>query len=150
MSLYRHLILGLDLHPECDLTIIRKALQLAKTFAAELTVVHAVEHLNTYGIGQAYPGIIDVEAELLKMAKAELAKICIEFNISPEHQIIATGSPKTVLFQQAELKNADLIVVGSHGRHGLGLLLGSTANSVLHNSKVDVMTIRIRDDDEIC
>ena len=150
MSLYRHLVLGLDLHPECDLTIVRKAIAIAKAFDAKLTIVHAVEHLNTYGIGPAYPGIINVEEELIKLATTELAKICMEFNIPAEDQVVDTGSPKIVLFHQASEKNADLIVVGSHGRHGLGLLLGSTASSLQHNSNVDVLTIRIRDDDEIC
>ncbi len=39
---------------------------------------------------------------------------------------------------------ADLIVVGSHGRHGLALLLGSTANAVLHGAPCDVLAVRIR------
>lgn len=150
MSSYRHIILGLDLHPECDLTVVRKALALAKTFGAKLTVVHAVEHLNTYGIGQAYPGIINVEEELLKLAKVELTTICEGLHIPAEDQIVEIGSPKMVLFHQAAQKKADLIVVGSHGRHGLGLLLGSTASALQHNAKVDVLTIRIRDDDDIC
>lgn len=148
--MYRHIILGLDLHPECDLTIIRKAIAFAKMYNAELTIVHAVEHLNTYGIGQAYPGMLNIEDELLKMAAEELAKIGAEVGIDADHQVVALGSPKMVLFKQVDEKNADLIIVGSHGRHGLALLLGSTANAVLHNSKCDVLTLRIRDDDEIC
>jgi universal stress protein A len=35
--------------------------------------------------------------------------------------------------------------VGSHGRHGLALLLGSTANSVLHGSPCDVLAVRVRE-----
>ena len=35
------------------------------------------------------------------------------------------------------------IVVGSHGRHGLALLLGSTASGVLHGAKCDVLAVRI-------
>ena len=38
---------------------------------------------------------------------------------------------------------ADLIVVGSHGRHGLALLLGSTANGVLHGATCDVLAVRV-------
>jgi universal stress protein A len=38
---------------------------------------------------------------------------------------------------------ADLIVIGTHGRHGLGLLLGSTANGVLHGVKRDVLAVRV-------
>jgi len=34
-------------------------------------------------------------------------------------------------------------VVGSHGRHGLALLLGSTANGVLHGASCDVLAVRV-------
>ena len=37
----------------------------------------------------------------------------------------------------------DLIVLGSHGKHGLNLLLGSTSNSVLHQAPCDVLTVRL-------
>ncbi|TNF89176.1 MAG: universal stress protein, partial [Gammaproteobacteria bacterium] len=40
-------------------------------------------------------------------------------------------------------KGADVIVVGSHGRHGLALLLGSTANGVLHGATCDVLAVRV-------
>lgn len=149
MAFYRHILLGLDLHPECDLTVARKTQQLAKLFGAKLTVVHAVEHINSYGIGQAYPGMLDVEEELVKAAKAELTRICGELKIPTENQIVEVGSPKMVMFDLVKELNADLIVVGSHGRHGLELLLGSTANSVLHNAECDVLAIRIREDDVV-
>ena len=42
----------------------------------------------------------------------------------------------------AERHGADLIVVGSHGRHGIGRLLGSTAHGVLHRAPCDVLTVR--------
>ena len=40
----------------------------------------------------------------------------------------------------------DLIVVGSHGRHGLALIFGSTANGVLHGACCDVLAVRIKKD----
>ncbi len=43
--------------------------------------------------------------------------------------------------------NADLIVVGSHGRHGFALLMGSTANGVLHGARRDVLAVRVGKDD---
>jgi len=45
----------------------------------------------------------------------------------------------------ADDKQADLIVIGSHGRHGLQRLLGSTATPVLHNAKCDVLAVRIKE-----
>jgi universal stress protein A len=44
----------------------------------------------------------------------------------------------------AKERGVDLIVVGSHGRHGLQLLLGSTANGVLHLAECDVLAVRVR------
>jgi universal stress protein A len=43
----------------------------------------------------------------------------------------------------AEKINADLIVVGTHGQSGLRLLLGSTANAVLHGVKTDVLAVKV-------
>ena len=46
-------------------------------------------------------------------------------------------------YRVAEEQSCDLIVVGSHGRHGLALLLGSTANDVLHGAPCDVIAVRL-------
>ena len=55
------------------------------------------------------------------------------------------GSPKTEIVRVANEHKVDLIIVGSHGRHGLALLLGSTANGVLHHATCDVLAVRLRD-----
>jgi universal stress protein A len=39
----------------------------------------------------------------------------------------------------------DLIIIGSHGRHGIRILLGSTANAILHSAKCDVLAVRVYD-----
>ncbi|WP_313899138.1 universal stress protein [Leclercia adecarboxylata] len=44
----------------------------------------------------------------------------------------------------AKKQGCDLIVVGSHGRHGLALLLGSTANDILHGAPCDVLAVRLK------
>ncbi|MCV6604433.1 MAG: universal stress protein, partial [Porticoccaceae bacterium] len=54
--------------------------------------------------------------------------------------------PAHELHRYAEENQVDLIVVGSHGRHGLALLLGSTANGVIHGAGCDVLAVRIREE----
>jgi nucleotide-binding universal stress UspA family protein len=52
------------------------------------------------------------------------------------------GTPEGYLFQMATKRNVDLIVVGTHQRHGLGrVLLGSVSRAVLHYAKVTVAVI---------
>ncbi|MBD3646240.1 MAG: universal stress protein, partial [Pseudomonadales bacterium] len=48
----------------------------------------------------------------------------------------------------AEKQDIDRIVLGTHGQHGLQLLLGSTANSVLHGVSCDVLAVRVKDGGE--
>ncbi len=64
-------------------------------------------------------------------------------NVSKENVYVEIGPPKSKILEIAENIAADLIICGSHGRHGLSLLLGSTANAILHGAKCDVLTVRL-------
>jgi len=143
---YKHIILAIDLHPDCDESLLDKGLSIAKRNNAKLTLVHAVEHLNTYGAGFAYPVVSDIESELFDEAKKNLSTVANKMKISEQDTVIEIGAPRSVVLDVAEKLNADLIIVGSHGRHGLQLLLGSTANGVLHNAKCDVLAVRVKDE----
>ena len=145
---YQHVLLAMDLHPDCDTVLAEKAMHIAQRNEAQLTLVHAVEHVNTYGAGFAYPVVGDIETELLEEAKKSVSLVCAKFGVSEKDSVIEVGSPKNVILDTAERLNVDLIVVGSHGRHGLQLLLGSTANAVLHNAKCDVLAVRVQDSAE--
>lgn len=73
-----------------------------------------------------------------------MAKLDQSLDVPAERQHIEIGNPAGAVRRAAEAYRADLIVVGSHGRLGLGLFLGSTANGVLHGCSVDVLVVRIR------
>ena len=144
MAIYRHMLVAIDLHPTCDKIILDRAHQLAKENKATLSVVHAVEHINAYGVAQAYPAVIDLEGEMRKEAKKQLDQLAKKFGIAEAQQYVEVGSPKVVILDKAKQLNADLIIVGSHGRHGVRLLLGSTANAVIHGAHCDVLAVRVK------
>lgn len=53
------------------------------------------------------------------------------------------GTPFQEIMRQAEACSADLIVMGTHGRTGIEhVLVGSTAERVVRNSKIPVLTVR--------
>ena len=58
------------------------------------------------------------------------------------------GGHNVILIECSAFARAlcDLIVVGSHSRHGLGLLVGSTTDSVLHSAGCDVLAIHLKDE----
>jgi universal stress protein A len=76
-----------------------------------------------------------------------LVQIADKLGIESADRWLVWGVPHQEIVSIAEREQVDLIVLGSHGRHGLALLLGSTANSVLHNASCDVMAVRLRDDE---
>ena len=141
--MYKHILIAIDLHPACDKLIEKKAMEIAKVHNAKVSIVHAIEHMHAYGAAQAYSTAFNMEEQLRENAEKAMKKVGKQLGVSEENQVIEIGVPKSVILQQAEALNADLIVVGSHGRHGFGLLLGATANGVLHGAKVDVLAVRV-------
>ncbi|GAA5444806.1 universal stress protein A homolog 2 [Microbulbifer sp. NBRC 101763] len=147
MAKYQQILVGLDLSEESS-QVLDKAAALAGAFGAELSLVHAIEPL-TFAYGGDIPmDLSEVQDQLQSQAKEQLQKAAQPLNIPPERQHVILGQPSTEIHRLAKDLEADLIIIGSHGRHGLALLLGSTANGVLHGAKCDVLAVRVHIDDE--
>lgn len=145
MAIYQHILVAIDLHPACNEIIFKRAQELAKMNNATLSVIHAVEHINAYGVAQAYPAVIDLEGEMRIEAKKQLAQLSKKFSIPEERQYIEIGSPKVVILDKLKKLQSDLIIIGSHGRHGIGILFGSTASAVIHHLSCDALVVKIPD-----
>jgi universal stress protein A len=146
MENYKHILLAADFFGHGEVVAIR-AKDLADKYQAKLSIVHVLDNLplTDPAYGPVIPFDMDLTAELMKAAKKRLAKLGEELGVPEDSQLIVMGSPKLEIVSIAQEKNMDLIVVGSHGRHGLALLLGSTANGVLHHAKCDVLAVRLQD-----
>ena len=94
--------------------------------------------------GTEMPFNMDLTTELVAQSKEKIAKIANKLKIPSERAWIEIGSVSYEIVRVAEENAVDLIVIGSHGRHGLALLLGSTANSVLHHARCDVLAVRLQ------
>jgi nucleotide-binding universal stress UspA family protein len=72
----------------------------------------------------------------LRRLQAPDAKVPVEYRL-------AVGDPATEILQAAQDLQADLIVMGTHGRAGVGrLLLGSVAEQVLRHAPCPVLTVK--------
>ena len=146
MISYQHILLAVDYSEHGD-TVARKAKALASKYQAKLSIIHVLDNIpmpdTTYGT--VIPLDKDSGYDLLEAEKAGLMQIGDRLGVDRVNRWLVWGSPKEEIVRIAEQGQVDLIVVGSHGRHGLALLLGSTANGVLHYAKCDVMAVRLQD-----
>lgn len=119
----------------------KKAKKIAADNSAELYLVHVIEPLPAY----AYPGFsgfAEIEQSLEDNAAKELKQLGADLGVDEAHQKLEIGSTRNEVTRVADEINADLIVAGSHGKHGIALLLGSNANAILHAAKCDVLVVR--------
>lgn len=145
MSLYGKILLALDLSAECD-QLIEKAREIASANSAELYLLHVIEPLSfAYG-GDVPMDLTTIQEQLDEHAHSRLKKYAEKMDYPVKEQMVITGHTETEIHRLAKEKEIDLVVVGSHGRHGLALLLGSTANSVLHGASCDVLAVRVHEE----
>ncbi|MBL4647670.1 MAG: universal stress protein [Gammaproteobacteria bacterium] len=143
MQNYSKILVATELDATTDLLILSKAKQIAEQNNAALYLVHAVEHINAYNTAAAYPAIADIETQISAEHKSALTTLGQTYNIAAERQFIDMGSPAVIVANKARDIQADLIIVGSHSRHGLALLLGSTTDSILHKANCDILAVRL-------
>ena len=138
--MYTQILYATDLTEDTDF-LIQKVRQIRGYTGAKLSIVHVVEPLPGYSY--AYLGVEDIEGQLIEEARQAMEKLGGQLNVDKADLHIEVGPTKTKILKIAADIQADLIVCGSHGRHGLSLLLGSTANAILHGATCDVLTVRL-------
>ena len=87
---------------------------------------------------------IRVDSQAMEHATEWLSDLVKRYGIDDSAVNVIVGTPAVEIRKLAEKINADLIVLGAHGRHGLGLMLGSTANAVLHGAPCNVLAVKVR------
>ena len=140
---YTHVLVAVDFAPDNG-EVIDRAVEIAHHYQARLTLLHVVEYTESAYSGElVVPGDASMDKELLDHAQQRMRQIREQVGMTNADTRVEMGTPKHEIVRIAEEDKVDLIVTGSHGRHGLQLLLGSTANGVLHLAKCDVLAVRV-------
>ncbi|QJD70981.1 universal stress protein [Marinobacterium sp. LSUCC0821] len=142
MSQYKRIIAAIDLSDESD-AVLKRACEVAQQNSAELSLVHVVEIIS-YAYGGEMPvDIADIQTQVENHAERRIKEIADKLDYPITQKLVATGNTGSEIHSVAQQLDADLIVIGSHGRHGISLLLGSTANGVLHGANCDILAVRL-------
>ena len=140
MQPYNAILAAVDIFSDYE-QVIHRAVQLAGNNVKInlLYVVYPQTSIEPYGLFLES----DYSDEICKQAKTKLEGIAHRHNIPVSHTHVVVGAAAEEIHEAAAKLGADLIVIGTHGRSGMRLLLGSTANAVLHGVKVDVLTVKV-------
>ena len=125
------------------------ALQMARDSGGAVCLVHVLEDLaqivayDPYG---AYPGdLTKVMRDSAQKLLAEAMAIAQSSGVPAQERLVEAAGQRLgeVVLHEAEGYKADLIVVGTHGRRGLGrVLLGSGAEQIIRMAPVPVLIVR--------
>lgn len=115
-------------------------------------LLHAVEPLPAKVAEAAgspeYPDYITAKRELTERAGTLLEEVAARLRAAgfgATEIAIHEGDPRTVILDEAENWNADLIVVGSHGRTGVRRwMMGSVSEAVARHAACSVEIVRTR------
>lgn len=147
MTLPRSLLVPTDFSPGSERAL-GYAVELARSFEAEIVVMHAYE-LPIVGFPDgAIVATPDVATHL-----SESARIGLERAVAPHNDAgvairtaLEQGPSWRTIVDMAKELDVDMIVMGTHGRHGLPrALLGSVAEKVVRTAKCPVLTVHADD-----
>lgn len=142
MNTYKKILVVLDLSSDSNV-IIERAKALTAGSGAQLTLLHVVEYVPLEPIGETLMPTAEIESELTARATEKLRELAAAHQLSHCTQLVVVGGVKAEIQYAAEQAQADLIVVGNHGRQGLKAILNFTEDAVLHSASCDVLAVRL-------
>jgi universal stress protein A len=148
MSGYSKVAVAIDLSSEST-AIMRRAKDVSAP-DGEIHLVYVQEpmdsvYMGVVPYGPVFVGMDEVEENLRAELRGKLDSIGETFGVPAERRHFLSGTPAREIHRFAEEHGTDLIVLGTHGQKGVQLLLGATANSVLHGACCDVLAVRMQD-----
>jgi universal stress protein A len=143
MAAYKKILVLLDLS-EASEQIAAAGRDMAAHSDAAMVLLHVVEFVPTEPMGETLMPTVQIEQDLAQRARTKLSELSARLKIAQVTARVETGNKKTEILRVAKEEGVDLIVLGSRLRHGLGILVNFTEDTVLHAAHCDVLAIRTK------
>jgi len=143
MTGYKKILVLLDLSNASEQVAVAGR-DMAEPSNAALVLLHVVEFVPTEPMGETLMPTVQIEEELAHRSRAKLEELSARLGLTRATTRIEAGNKKTEILRVAKEEAVDLIVLGSRVRHGLGILVNFTEDTVLHAAHCDVLAIRLK------
>ncbi|MDN4502676.1 universal stress protein [Alteromonadaceae bacterium BrNp21-10] len=141
MSNYHKVLVAIDPYGEYE-PVMERALKMVSK-PEQVTLIYVAYPFRYYGPygsdGFGAEAMEDWKAQALE----KMSVIATKKGVPLAQVYTPEGDAADEIHHRAKELEADLIVIGTHGQQGLKLLLGSTANAVLHGVKCDVLAVKV-------
>lgn len=141
-SPYRRILVAIDCSDESAQVLSRAAGVLSGN-DGELHLIHVIEPLALAYGADVPMDVTDLQSGLMQQARETADTCASRYQIPSDNVHVELGSIEKTILDQADKLHADLIVVGSHTRSGLALLLGSTARGLVPGAHCDVLAVKV-------
>lgn len=138
----RKILVPIDFSPHSS-QVMKYASAIAKSFNATIILMHVVESAP-YSVTDTF-NIIDRRRPVQTIARSLLASWAEEIDAGITVQTyLAIGFAYHEILEKVQKDRVDLIIMGTHGRTGLGhFLLGSVTEKVVRMATCPVLTVRL-------
>lgn len=143
-----HILIATDLSKNADFALSR-AIEIAKTTKANLTVLHVVQkmHLDSV-LDKTFKKILPkplwlATEEYKEQLIQEKLQALPKENVNIKYAIISTGKPALKILQYAKKNKVDLLIMGAHGNYSIrDTFVGTTAEYVVKKTKCPVLVVK--------
>jgi len=125
-------------------TALRYAVEFADQFGSSVDLFHVIQAVPA-GAMLSYRPLDELQASMKAHAEEEMDKLHTEWSdySFPVQKIVVDGHPFVEIVRHAKKSDADLIIMGTHGRGAIAhMMLGSVAEKVIRKAHCPVLTVR--------
>lgn len=144
MEIYKHIVCATDFSPFGDAAC-HRAVALGKLFGSNLTFLYVVENFPENRSNEVItPENIDPAIYRKEEASKALSTLAttLEYKESRQQVLMSMEPAWYEIVNYSKNNHTDLIILGSHGKHGLSSPIGSTASGVVNHASCDVLAVR--------
>jgi universal stress protein A len=144
MSLnYKRILLALDITE--DMTPLMKKCQDIVTDWSDVYIAHVIEPIAMAYASDTPIGLAELEEHCAEEARHAVNRIGDTLGVKAENRLVLHGNPSVEIEAAARDKGIELLIIGTHDKHGLMSLFGSTTKHVIQHAPCDVLGVHLQD-----